>query len=164
MLKYLIASGIANDARENADGRIDLIFADGTVRAATPDEITAAKRLQLRDEINAERERREALGLFYQFPGGTVGTIQMRNATDFRNIAGLTSAATILSMKGHTNPILSFTDAENVRHIMTPEQMIDMGIAVQLRVSSLYTAAGEIKTALASADPDTFDITAGWPD
>lgn len=163
VINYLISiTGL--DVRENADGSIDLIAADGTVRAATPDEITAAKRLQLRDDINAERERRESLGLLYAFPDGQSGIIQMRNATDFRNIAGLTSAATIMTMQGIIDPVLYFTDAENVRHLMTPSQIIAMGIAVQRRISALYAAAAEIKTALASADPDSFDINTGWPD
>lgn len=163
-LAHLIDIASAENARENADGSIDLIAADGTVRSATADEIAAAKRLQIRDEINAERQRREALGLVYQFTDGQAGTIQMRNATDFRNIAGLTSAATILTMQGVTDPVLYFTDAENVRHIMTPAQMISMGIAVQQRISSLYAAAADIKNTLETADPDTFYITIGWPE
>lgn len=163
-INYLLTVTAETGARENIDGSIEMIAADGTVRAATPEEITAAKRLQLRDDINAERERREALGLLYQFPDGMFGTIQMRNATDFRNIAGLTSAATILTLQGVTEPVLWFTDADNSRHALTPAEMLVLGIAVQQRISALYAAAAEIKTALLSADPDIFDITAGWPD
>lgn len=162
-LFYFIDQSISS-ARENADGTIDLIASDGTVRSATTDEITAAKRLQLRDDINAERERREALGLNYLFPNGQSGIIQMRNATDFRNITGQTTKATIMTMQGVADPVLWFTDAGNVRHPLTPAEMLLLGIAVQQRISALYAAAAEIKTALASADPDTFDITLNWPE
>lgn len=164
MLSNLLIITNSVNARENADGSIELIDDKGIERPATVAEIAAAKRMQLRDEINAERERRESLGLVYQFPDGQKGTIQMRNATDFRNIAGLTSAATILTMQGVTNPVLSFTDAENIRHAMTPAQMISMGIAVQQRISVLYSASADIKTDLATDDPDTFDITLNWPE
>jgi hypothetical protein len=149
--------------RELSDGVIELIFSDGSTRPATLEEIAEAKRLKLRDDINAERERREGLGLPYVFPDGQAGTIQMRTPTDFRNIAGLTTAATIVSM-GNEPVTFAFTDAENVQHTLDASQMLALGLSVQQRVSELYAAAGAIKAALASANPDTFDITQGWPD
>lgn len=163
-INYLLTVTAATGARENLDGSIELIDANGIARPAIADEIADAKRLQLRDEINAERERRESLGLNYLFPDGQSGMIQMRNATDFRNISGLTSAATIMTMQGIIDPVLYFTDAENVRHLLTPAEMLLLGIAVQKRISSLYAAAANIKTALETADPDTFDITLNWPE
>jgi len=148
----------ADNSRQNADGSYEVFFGN-TSRQATAQEVIDAKTLLLREEVNAERDRRETLGLTYQFPDGQ-GTIQTRDLTDFRNIAGQVSAATILMMQGVTDPVLWFIDADNVKHPLTPEQMLSLGIAVQLHISRIYDAAATIKN---NIDPDNFDLSLGWP-
>ena len=158
MLTNLLKLTGADNARENASGTFELFFGD-SLRLATTQEINLAKTLKLREEVNAERDRREALGLVFQFSDGP-GTIQTRDIVDFRNIAGQVSAATILMMQGITDPVLWFIDAENVKHPMTPAEMLNLGIAVQTHIAGLYDAAATIK---AGIDPDNFDIALGWP-
>jgi hypothetical protein len=97
-----------------------------------------------------------------------VGTIQTRDQTqypDMNNITGLTTAAVILQEQGVTNVALSFRDAQNVTHPMTPAQMIALGMAVTNFISSTYQAKWRIHNVIASLTPQTigsFDITQGW--
>lgn len=125
----------------------------------------SASKLLLRDAVDAERARREAAGCPVEFPDGA-GVIQTRDATDFRNVTGQATAAIILQSQGVTSPVLSFRDAGNVDHAMTPAQMIGVAMAVQSWVADLYVKSRAIKAQIDAAPDqaalDAIDITQGW--
>ena len=98
-----------------------------------------------------------------------LGTIQTRDATLYRDIAninGEASAALILEGQGVTAAVLDFRDEQNVTHVMTPAQMIAMGLAVSSFINATYLAKWALKEQISNLTPDTidtFDITKGWP-
>jgi len=94
-------------------------------------------KLNLHAIVAEERYVAEQAGVVYEFPDGT-GTVQTRNDTDIRNVQAQVLAAVILSGQGITDPIMSFRDAENETHVMTPVQMITMGMTVSATISGLY--------------------------
>jgi hypothetical protein len=97
------------------------------------------------------------------------GIIQTRDQTqypDVMNITGETTAALILSGQGVTSAVIEFRDQQNATHLMTPNQVIAMGIAVSSFISSTYAAKWTIQAAinaLTQQTISTFDITQGWP-
>lgn len=121
-------------------------------------------RQKLKYSVTEERKRRETQGVLYLFPDGINGTIQTRDAEDFRNINGQCSAALILQLQGITDPVLWFYDAENVQHFMTPAQMLDMGIAVQAYVAALVDRSRIYKNSIddPATDLSTIDPINGW--
>lgn len=123
--------------------------------------ILPAKRAQIIEQINAERDRRTTLGVPYVWPDGLSGSIQTRHQDDIMNMTGQVLTATLLTMQGVTDPVLWFIDANNVRHDMTPAQMITAGFAMQAHLSSIIDAARTLKDqVLLSDDPESIV----WPE
>ncbi len=138
---------------------------NGASRYATESELLAAKRAQIIEQINAERDRRTTLGVAYTWPDGLVGSIQTRDQTDITNMTGQVLAATLLTMQGMTDPVLWFIDGSNVRHDLTPAQMIAAGFAMQGALSAIIDFARSLKDqVLVAADPESIDILTGWPE
>lgn len=148
-------------------GETVLQFPDGTSRNATDVELLTVAKINRRAEVDDERDRRESLGCPYQFPNG-LGVVQTRDLTDYRNINGLTTGAIVLQAQGITSAVMSFTDAANVVHVMTPSQTIQMGMAVLQRTQALHSAGYAIKLQVESAADmvalNAIDIAAGWPE
>lgn len=115
--------------------------------------------------VEVERDRRIAAGLPYTFPAGS-GTIQLRPA-DIINVSGVAARGTALLQRGDTTTTLVFRDADNVTHSLTPQQAVDMGIAVAERVEGIYQASWIHKDAIERlttvAEVDAYDISTGWP-
>jgi hypothetical protein len=62
--------------------------------------------------------------------------------------------------------VIEFRDQQNATHLMTPNEVIAMGIAVSSFISSTYTAKWNIQAVINALTPQTigtFDITQGWP-
>lgn len=137
---------------------------DGTawVEGKAKSDLDALIVAQKSGQIDTLRNQKIADGLSYTFPDATVGTIQIRSTIDQVNLTGLGTAALGRKNKGRTDTF-AFIDGENARHALTPDQMIDMGLAVQEFVSGLTETARTKKDELAaSADPINYDIEAGW--
>jgi len=68
---------------------------------------------------------------------------------------------------GETGPVITFTDAGNVTHAMTPQEARAMGFAIFQRNAALYQAARVHKNAILAitggAGLDAYDLNAGWP-
>lgn len=167
MIKY-IEKGIGLHDAIYAAGH-QLIERDG-VWVSDDDEAVQAiidaydPRPEIRLLVDAERKRREALGCVVQFPDG-LGTVQTRDPDDYRNINGMVTAALVLSAQGVTDPVLPFRDAEDSTHMLTPTEMIAVGMAVQQRVGALYGASWAIKQFIEeSQNPLEINIGLGWPD
>lgn len=118
-----------------------------------------------RQAVETERDRRIVAGLPYTFPAGP-GTIQLRPA-DILNVNGVAARGAALLQRGDTTTTLAFRDAANVTHSLTPQQAVDMGIAVGERVEGIYQASWIHKDAIERlttvAEVDAYDISTGWP-
>ena len=92
---------------------------------------------ELKQRVNSARDVKEKVGLTYQFPDG-LGVIQTRSDVDIRNVQSITTTAVILKSAGVVDPVISFRDESDVTHDLTPDQTIEMGIAVQTFISNIY--------------------------
>ena len=120
-----------------------------------------AKKVLKHQQIDALKKVKELNGVPYVFPGNISGTIQTRDADDFRNIDGTASAGLILSGQNVTLP---FRDQENRNYELTPAEGVALGIAVYTRIGNIAKAAWAHKDALTEENIDTYDITTGWPE
>lgn len=111
-------------------------------------------------EIDALKKAKELAGVPYIFPGGISGTIQTRDADDFRNI---NATATNGLIKKGTDAKLPFRDQENRNYELTPEEGIALGEAVAAYIGEIAVASWAHKDALTEENIDTYDITTGWP-
>jgi Domain of unknown function (DUF4376) len=102
-----------------------------------------------KDLVDASRKIKESAGLSYKFPD-SVGTIQTSDE-DIRNVLVITTTALVLNSKGINTSVIPFKDLENVVHMLTPTEAISMGMAVQEFISSTYTEAWALKTAIESS-------------
>lgn len=142
----------------------EIVWSSGVI-PPTPHEWVDGKKRAIIEQINAERDRRTTLGVPYVWPDGLSGSIQTRNQDDIMNMTGQVLAATLLTMQGVTDPVLWFIDGNNVKHDMTPAQMIAAGFAMQGHLSSVIDAARTMKdVVLAAEDPESVDILTGWPE
>ena len=127
----------------------------------------AERRRARRDEVNAERDRLQHLGVPYAFPDPVTGTIDTRNSDDMANILGLHQAALGLMAAAPDVVFCSFRDAEDQDHDLTPTQMAALYQAVMARRTALYqhgwTLKGQIEAAADAAALDAIDVSAGWP-
>jgi len=117
-------------------------------------------------KLDEERDRRIARGMFYQFPDGKTGTIQLRNLNDKTNVQGLGSNGLKLQVSGDTTTTNSFRDAENVQHEMNGEQLVTMGVAVSGFTEQLYKDCWAKKDELKSLNTEdavvNYDFSGGW--
>jgi hypothetical protein len=98
-----------------------------------------------RGDVNEERERRIRAGQTVTLSNGTTLTAQTRDEADFRNLNGLVSKAIIYTMMQNTEAVMTFCDADNVRHELTPDLVIELGSLVGARVDNLYKKSWAIK-------------------
>lgn len=103
-----------------------------------------AVKYELKAKINERRIVLEKNGLSYQFPD-SVGVIQTRDDTDIRNIQSVTTTSLILKSQNIDSPVISFRDEGDVTHMLTPDQAIEMGLAVQSFIAGVYQWAWDAK-------------------
>jgi hypothetical protein len=141
-------------------------YVNGTVRKKADIALAEAKDAKLA-AIDALRDAKNAEGVPYTFPDGQAGTIQTRDIIDARNIQANAAAATVLAQQGVTDPVMMFRDQEDRIHYLTPQQMLDMGLAVMARGQAIYATSWTHKDAVAAlttvAEVEAYDITQGWP-
>jgi hypothetical protein len=130
---------------------------------ASLDESKAELKARVADRHSIEEQR----GVRYTFPDGQEDVIQTRDAKDLRNIDVQLGAANALKAKGVTEPVMMFRGESNVNHIMTPDQMIDMGVAVVMMGQQTYEAKwqkdDQIDHLQTLEEAESFDIDSGWP-
>lgn len=131
--------------------------------AVTLESVKAEKRLA----INAKRDERIFAGVTYSFPDGLTGTVDTREQSDFDNLQALTTLAQVLEANGETGAVITFVDAEDEAHSLTPSQMIDLGITVTQQIANIYAVSWpmkeSVKAAATIAEVNAVDISAGWP-
>lgn len=101
-------------------------------------------------EIENWRIQAERSGMPWHF--GTIEDIvQVRHERDLANINGQVSAALVLKGRGVTQAVLPFRAQSNITHNLTPDEMIDMGMAVGEFTADQYMKAWALKEQVAAA-------------
>lgn len=127
-------------------------------------ELIAAKRAA----IEARRDTEEQKGCTYSFPGGVEDVVQLRDERDKLNLNGQVTAALILKGQGVTDEVMPFQAESNATHMLSPDEMIAMGTAVNNYCLGLYQKQWQQKSLLDALDPATAtaaDVAAiaDWP-
>lgn len=121
------------------------------------------------DQVDLIRVAHERAGLRYDFNGNS-DVIQTRDDTDIRNINGqVTRALVHWKINGITDPIMPWCALSDITYMLTPEQMIQMGSAVNDHITALYGYGWYLKLQIRALkdDPEALaalDLTAGWPE
>lgn len=97
-------------------------------------------------EIDTARRDTEVAGLSYTFPDGSTGTVQLRHAEDKANITAL-----VLAAQADATATFEFRDGEDVLHTMTAAEVIALGSAVQVFISTNYAHGWDLKDQVAAA-------------
>ncbi|MBP2302511.1 DUF4376 domain-containing protein [Azospirillum picis] len=132
-----------------------------------PDEVLAAnldaRRAAKVDAINAERDRRLALGV--EHGGKTFGT-DVQTRTDLGGMA--TTAALVLAgaLTWPDSYAQGWIASDNSRlPLPTPQDGVALAAAVAGTYSAIVQHARDVKdAALASDDPESIDHLSGWPE
>ena len=139
-----------------------LLFADARV-AALPYVAPIPTLAQRNNEVDALRVQATSLGLPYDFADG-LGTIQLRNENDIRNVLGVAASGQALVSMSSTQTI-AFRDSENVTHELSPAEVVSMGLAVSDFISAHYVTAWNHKDAMQTLSGQAladYDVTTGW--
>lgn len=111
-------------------------------------------------DINAERDRRVAAGTTVNVTG--YGDIPLQGGErDQTNLLGLVTAAQVRLAGGDSSTLTKFRDADNVDHMLTPMQVIEMWSKGAAWISANYDASWTIK----ALDPIPADFAddSYWP-
>jgi len=140
------------------------VLAEGIPHSGpTLEEIKTAKRA----EIDHQRDIMIARGLSYVFPDG-LGTMEIRSEVDMRNISGRALKGLVLVVADDTTTLLPFRDQEDVTHMLTGQEAVDMGDAVDTWVSDHYVSAWSHKAAMDALETaeavQRYDCSGGWPE
>lgn len=165
---YIPVAGTA-EARIRAGEQWKLNAAKTAVEFLSQSQIDAERipgmKADLKSQVNKLRDQYIGAGMAYTFPDGA-GTIQLRNATDLRNVQGVASAGQALAAMGDTTTKLKFRDAENVSHELTGTQAMTMGLAVSSFITAYCEAAWTHKDAIDALSNvyalAAYDVRAGW--
>ena len=112
------------------------------------------------DQINAERDRRTSAGTTVNVTG--YGDIPLQGGErDQTNLLGLVTAAQVRLAGGDTTTLTKFRDADNVDHMLTPAQIIEMWSKGAAWISANYDASWALK----AMDPIPADFAddSYWP-
>lgn len=110
--------------------------------APTEAEVLAAAKAEKRNEIDLQREAAISAGFEYDF-NGTADTVQMREQ-DRANITGLVIAAQMRLAQGDETTT-KFRAGSDETYTLTPQEVVDLGIAAQQHVSAKYEIAWGLK-------------------
>jgi len=138
--------------------------AEGVFAPPSGPSLTQAQAAKLA-AIEAERDRRIALGVTVTFPDGQA-LVQTRDETDIRNASGIASSGLAMVVTGQAGTLV-YRDAANVLHSMTPAQAIQFGFEVAAAIQAVYTQSWGAKAAVAAlTTPGAvlgYDVVANWP-
>jgi hypothetical protein len=96
-----------------------------------------------RASVNAERDRRLENKYAVTLPGPIVVQVHM-NKQSLVNLHELATMARLLIAKGDSRTT-TYRDADNVNHSLTPTQLTEVFLAVNLQVQSIWEASWLIK-------------------
>jgi len=120
--------------------------------------------------IDAERDRRIALGKRHTFPDGQTGVVQLRHERDLVNVNAVATSGTALMALGDSSASVAFRDAADITHALTGSEAVQFGLSVMAWVSAHYAAAWAHKDAvkaLAEAQDAAglmaYDVSQSWP-
>lgn len=128
-------------------------YADGVFSPPSPPPASG-------DQINVERDRRISAGTTVNVTG--YGDIPLQGGErDQTNLLGLVTAAQVRLAGGDTATLTKFRDAENVDHMLTPMQVIEMWSKGAAWISANYDASWALK----AMDPIPADFAddSYWP-
>lgn len=87
--------------------------------------------------VDSVRLQKEKAGVLYTFPDGD-GVVQTRNDADLRNVMAVTTSALVLKAHGVDAAVIPFRDEGDMIHMLSADQAIAMGMAVQGAISATY--------------------------
>lgn len=108
--------------------------------------------------ISDERERRIAMPLTVQTSAGRL-LINMDTRAQ-RNLQGLASVGTFLKITAQTTAT-EFRDFNDVLHMLTPDDLIGIGLQVAQRIHAVYSQSWALKAK--TPIPDDFADDRYWP-
>jgi len=129
----------------------------------TPPKTLEQVKEQRKAAIDTWRAQAERKGLTFQFPNRQ-DVVQLRNERDLANVNGQALSAVLLKNQGVTGPVLGFRAESNTTHMLTPDQMIAMGLAVGSFVSRMYEIAWGLKEKVSKATTIETVEAVVWPE
>ena len=102
--------------------------------------------------VKAEREERKAGLMPYDY-GGEWGVLH--NPLNERTCADLnasTTGALAMSAAGVTDAVLPWTTHENVTVLLTPDQMVEFGVAALQWLGAIHVRSQQMRTAIEAAE------------
>jgi len=110
----------------------------------TAEDKAAEEQDRCRQGVNAERDRRVALGTTVSVTG--YGDIPVQGgASDQINMIALDATAKDLKGAGETGAVIPFRDAVNAMHDLTPDQMIELVAKAKQVATTVYASAWALK-------------------
>jgi len=98
-----------------------------------------------RIDVNFIRDKKLQETYSLKLPNeGPIVTMRMDSGT-ITNLSNLVIHALILKTRGDHNRTTTYRDLDNTNHSLTPDQLCDLFVAVNLEVQSIYEAAWLIK-------------------
>lgn len=122
-----------------ADGNITYVPGSNNSSLNLPQKREVAK-----EQVDTLRISTEKKGLPYSF-NGVSDVVQLRDVEDFINILGIVNTAQILIGQGSVSTI-PFRAQSNTTYELTPQQAIELGLAVSFFRQSLYQKAWQYKS------------------
>lgn len=114
--------------------------------------------------IKDERDERQRGLMHYTYPSGDTHHNEMTDKV-IRDLSASTTAALALASQGVADPIMPWTTAENVTHMLTPAQMIAHGLAATQWHSAIHIQSQAIRSAIENASDVTAVVAAArWPE
>jgi hypothetical protein len=95
-------------------------------------------------DVNAERARRLVAGTTVIVTGHGTVALSGRDE-DTRNLQGLAFAAQLRLSHGDTTHQTTFRDAENIDHVLTPAQVLEMWSLGSAWIEQVYAASWSLK-------------------
>ena len=142
--------------------------AAGTAEIVEPVVDLATLKRNACNRIETKRQDLERAGVTISWPDSTKSTIQTRDDRDWRNINGVASRGLARITQADTTTDW-FRDADNIDHVLTPTQALDMGQQAAAAISKLAKVAQATKDAINAPTVTTADqitaieATVVWP-
>lgn len=112
----------------------------------------------------SERDFRQRGLMPYTFPNGTTHHNEMTEKV-IRDLSASTTAALALASQGVVDPIMPWTVHENVTHILTPAEMIALGLAATQWHSAIHMQSQMLRAAIDDAETVADVVAASqWPE
>ena len=111
-------------------------------------------------DVNDERDRRINAGTTVQIDGYGPIPLQGRDK-DQRNLLGLQAAAAMRLAAGDNATLTKFRDADNVDHMLTPSQVVELWSKGAAWISYTYDASWDIKAL--DPIPANYADDSRWP-